>query len=1298
MKKYLFILLLFLSFAATAQVKIIRVADATTAIGANIPAGTQVYNIATEELWIATNAVLSTATLTTGSASFKKSGDDLGSHTATEDLALAGNDISSTGNINILPNQTTGWIWAKTPNGLFVDFKLGLYNSAGTYVTQLLNQNITQNQNIEFPNIASGTFAMEADASGFDGNLGTGDNTVQEIAQKFDDIVIPTDTNLSIATTGEIDTGTNDSKAISPLGLASSQLQTDVTTNNAKVTFPGFTSLLTDYSFTDNSTNWNNAFTWGDHSLAGYGDVTKVGTPVNNYLPVWTGDGTLEGNSRNTINSLNLLRVDPVSHNKLGVGTGAEWFTLAEKDGYGALLWFASYDGTTDNLFARHSSIVPIELVNISNGIELNSYVNNGDDTTVGAKTNILKVTSSEFQYLGSDILVDNPNEKRLTFDKTKKWVIFGDSFTNSLVDDYPKEVIDILGLTGTVTHSVGGDKLSDQIVDLEALISGDANYFDDFDIVSLHIGVNDYASSIALGDLDDTSADATFIGQLKDFIEIVLTSNPSIEIYVITPTEANSVAVPYKTVNTANYKLEELAQIMVKVAAQMGAKSIDLNSIAQFNLQTISTYTIDDLHPSQAGQDVIAPIIADAFINKTTTGNTTPTDNYFRTLGVRQGTNSTSTNFIIENTDTTLLNGEDLGSIEFKTNDTNSGYATSGAIRSVLEDNGFWYGLAFDVRTTASNTEALRLNYDGVVSAPAMTNSEIDAKGNTALITKDYFDTNSLLLPFTAKISKSSLVSRQYANRALIDGGVYESVDAFDNDLETVTTENIQLTPNAVKKDVLYALEVGNPITGTAADFDYARASTATKVNVNGLVTTVSNDVPRVDYSVNESGELLLEPSSTNDFTRSNEFDNAAWFKSGATITANAGISPDGTNNAFRLEMSASSNNLYQLPSLSANTHTLSVWVKNNGAGDNYFRLRIGNNTSGNFLATDNWVRYTYTAPPSGGTVFGIRGSTVANRDLLIYGAQIEELDYATSYIPTTTAAVTRSAEMVSGSGNTTLINSQEGVLYIEAAALYDDVTDRHISLSDGTTSNQIVIGYDAYSNRIEASLFNTGAEDVKLSYVITDETALSKIAFKWAETDFALWIDGTEVGTNTSSSVDGADTYTELQLADGDGTNPFIGRLRELKVFTTALSDTELTALTSKDDYTPKHLARTDVDPYFTKSVTIQRNLNVEGAITAPARFTTQAGTTDTLATTDAQYTINYTSASAKTITIPTNATDAIPIGTTIYLINTGAGDLTFSTTGITLNDDLTNQTLVQYAKRTLIKTDTDTWLLAY
>jgi len=54
-------------------------------------------------------------------------------------------------------------------------------------------------------------------------------------------------------------------------GTGANQISTDdVTEGSTNKYFPGFTSLLTDYAFTDNSTNWNTAFGWGDHSTEGY--------------------------------------------------------------------------------------------------------------------------------------------------------------------------------------------------------------------------------------------------------------------------------------------------------------------------------------------------------------------------------------------------------------------------------------------------------------------------------------------------------------------------------------------------------------------------------------------------------------------------------------------------------------------------------------------------------------------------------------------------------------------------------------------------------------------------------------------------------------------------------------------------------------------------------------------------------------------------------------------------------------------------------------------------------------------
>jgi hypothetical protein len=82
---------------------------------------------------------------------------------------------------------------------------------------------------------------------------------------------------------------------------------------------------------------------------------------------------------------------------------------------------------------------------------------------------------------------------------------------------------------------------------------------------------------------------------------------------------------------------------------------------------------------------------------------------------------------------------------------------------------------------------------------------------------------------------------------------------------------------------------------------FDFTRASSATRVNKQGLIETVASGVPRIDFT-DANGALLLEPQRTNLITYSEDFSNAFWLIQNSSITLNSTISPDGTLNAAKL------------------------------------------------------------------------------------------------------------------------------------------------------------------------------------------------------------------------------------------------------------------------------------------------------------------------------------------------------------------------------------------------------------
>ena len=197
-----------------------------------------------------------------------------------------------------------------------------------------------------------------------------------------------------------------------------------------------------------------------------------------------------------------------------------------------------------------------------------------------------------------------------------KKWVIFGDSFSISLTNGYPKYVLEKTGMTGAVTNGVSGDRVSQQLDDLDTLLLGDPNYFDAFDICSLFIGVNDYTANTILGTVNDTSASLTYAGYLMDFIETVLSAKETISLFIITFPEGNSGSVPYKGANVNGDFITDFRDIIIGVGLKYSVKVINVYAKCQFNLQTIPVLTGDGLHPSDEGQVILGDIIANEFIS----------------------------------------------------------------------------------------------------------------------------------------------------------------------------------------------------------------------------------------------------------------------------------------------------------------------------------------------------------------------------------------------------------------------------------------------------------------------------------------------------------------------------------------------------------------------------------------------------------------------------------------------------------------------------------------------------------
>ena len=440
-----------------------------------------------------------------------------------------------------------------------------------------------------------------------------------------------------------------------------------------------------------------------------------------------------------------------------------------------------------------------------------------------------------------------------------------------------------------------------------------------------------------------------------------------------------------------------------------------------------------------------------------------------------------------------------------------------------------------------------------------------------------------------------------------------------FDLSNGTITSQSGSVTATITSVgDGWYRCTAYDPTPGTTAQI-YARSGGAFAGNgtsgifiwgaqlVEGtsardyLRTETRLNIPRVDYSLGGCPNILLEPQRTNLALQSSSFDSVSWAKAFTIVTANTATSPSGIQDADTLAGDGQNTRHDILQTSVATltsgvTYTTSIYAKKNtnnfiqivGGGTPYaaktfanFDLNNGTlgSTGGGATSTitsvgNGWYRCTMTAVAINTTTINtfiialITSATsvrsevsILSTSVFLWGAQLEAGAYATSYIPTTTASVTRNADSITRGNIFTngLVSASGGTWFVELRNNISRTRDASnagfgVGSSSALDVNALYIRQEFPTSRNSIMKRVSGSNTT----LFTTSTDTAKIAIKWNGSTADVFVNGVKQVSAT------AFTATTLEWLVAFSTD-VPKNINQMALWATPLTDTQLTQLTT-------------------------------------------------------------------------------------------------------------------------------------
>lgn len=402
-----------------------------------------------------------------------------------------------------------------------------------------------------------------------------------------------------------------------------------------------------------------------------------------------------------------------------------------------------------------------------------------------------------------------------------------------------------------------------------------------------------------------------------------------------------------------------------------------------------------------------------------------------------------------------------------------------------------------------------------------------------------------------------------------------------------------------------------------------FSRASSGTYFDGNGVLQTASTNVARFNHTYNGtswvSKGLLIEGQRTNLILQSNTLTDAAWSKYRLSVSSDSTVGPDGSTISKIVSTSASApQQIYNTTkiTLSASTnYTLSLIVKK---GDSNFISTVLVGDSGNYIACvydisgtsdttasqtavgatsgtivsssakylgngffrvsmtgsttfsggyNFWVQFQNAATGNTFDGFGNTSTGGANGAYFYAGyAQLESGSFPTSYIPTTSSSVTRSADVcqITGSDFSGFWNQSEGSFTAECDVNgFNDsgVNYMGVASSGGLSQYAFVGRFQGSLTSLNYQIYN-GSPAGDITLTLTAAT-LTKSAFGFKANDCAASVNGGTVSTDVSVAMTTA--LTQLEIGNFLGNNFLNGHISRLRYWNTRLENGTLRVLST-------------------------------------------------------------------------------------------------------------------------------------